>query len=223
MKPHSLLTTWSLLSLLLAACDPANLSEQDDHISHPLTAEKRLAIAVFDGPELSAFDQARAKRLAAEAQRRSAGSVEIMIHAKSGEEEAAKILAHHLLALFQHEGINDVQASVQVGESGDGSATVQVPLWEATVPTCGTFDRGLNPDHDNAPHSNWGCSVQRNAALMLQNPADLVRARESSGRDANRAADVLDKYARGEATGSAKEAKSTGSTSDVGSSSGSGK
>jgi pilus assembly protein CpaD len=53
---------------------------------------------------------------------------------------------------------------------------------------------------------------------MLQNPADLVRARDSSGRDANRAADVLLKYGKGQATSSEVEKQSSGSTSTVGSS-----
>ena len=223
MTKRILLPTLALIALLLSACEPANLAEHDGHIAHPLTAEKRMALAVLDGPELTAFDQTRVKRLAAESLRRSAGGIEIIIQAKSGEEEISKIFAHQLVSLFKHEGVNDVQASVQVGDNGDGSAVIQVPVWEAVVPTCGNFERGLNPDHDNAPHSNWGCSIQRNTALMLQNPADLIRARESTGRDANRAADVLDKYGRGEATGSAKESRSTGSTSDVGNSSGAGK
>jgi pilus assembly protein CpaD len=75
----------------------------------------------------------------------------------------------------------------------------------------------MNPDHTNAPNSNWGCSGQRDMALMIQNPADLVRAREASGRDANRSADVLGKYQRGEATSSAIENQTAGTTSSVGS------
>lgn len=59
-------------------------------------------------------------------------------------------------------------------------------------------------------------AVERNRAMMVQNPADLVRAREASGRDGNRATDVLGKYGRGEATGSAPEAMAAGSVSSVG-------
>lgn len=59
-------------------------------------------------------------------------------------------------------------------------------------------------------------AVERNRAMMVQNPADLYHARQASGRDANRAVDVLGKYGRGEATGSAPEALSAGSVSTVG-------
>lgn len=56
-------------------------------------------------------------------------------------------------------------------------------------------------------------AVARNRAMMVQNPNDLVRARASSGRDANRSVDVLGKYGRGEATASASEAQGNTSTS----------
>jgi len=52
-------------------------------------------------------------------------------------------------------------------------------------------------------HAAQPSAVERNRAMMMQNPADLLRAREASGRDGNRAADVLARYGRGEATGSA--------------------
>ena len=49
-------------------------------------------------------------------------------------------------------------------------------------------------------------AVERNRAMMVQNPADLYRARDASGRDGNRAVDVLAKYGRGEPTASSGEA-----------------
>lgn len=67
-----------------------------------------------------------------------------------------------------------------------------------------------------ADYSAQPSAVERNRAMMVQNPADLVRAREASGRDANRSIDVLGKYGRGEATGSAPEAMANGSVSSVG-------
>ena len=223
MKSSLLLPVLACAAMGLAACDPAYLSQQDGHIAHPITAETRNALAVFDGPDLSEFDRDRLKRLAAQSLRRGAGAVDIVVESKASGEDVAKNLAAQMVAVLKREGVRTVKSSVVITESGDGSATVKVPVWEAVAPECGAFERGLNPDHDNAPHSNWGCSIQRNTALMVQNPADLVRARESSGRDANRAADVLAKYGRGEATSSALESKTAGSTSDVGSSSGAGK
>ena len=219
-----------LPALLLAGCIddkilPADLSEHDYRIAHPITAEVKGAVAVFDRPAegeaLSAYDRDRLTRLGGEASRRGAGPVEVVAGAKAGEEAQALAFGALLAERIKAGGADVVNVRVAsgAGTPGDSVATVRVPVWDAVVPDCGTWDRGLNPDPANAPHSNWGCAVQRNKAMMLQNPADLVRAREPSGRDANRAADVLDKYGKGQATGSAQEQVKQGTTSTVGASS----
>lgn len=212
-----------MVALGLAACerDPAILAEQDYRIEHPLTAEKQTAVAVFDGPILTEFDHDRLKRLAAESIRRGAGTVQVVVQIAAGGEAEAAAAGDQVAELLRHEGVKaiDVGLRVETANAAGGGAPmeirVQAPVWVAVVPGCGTFERGMNPDYTNAPNSNWGCSIQRNTALMLQNPADLIRARESTGRDANRAADVLGKYGRGEATSSAPEAQTTGTTSTV--------
>ncbi|RAU20942.1 Type IV pili component [Paramagnetospirillum kuznetsovii] len=209
-----------LLTALATAC-AADMSEHDPHIAHPLTAEVKAAVAVFDRPEagtvLSEFDKARLFRLAAESLRRGAGPIVITLAAKPGEEATEQEFGRGLAETLRHAGAADIQTKVVVGgEAGAGVAEVRVPIWVAIVPECGTFERGIHPDYTNAPNSNWGCSLERNRGLMVQNPADLVRAREASGRDANRSGDVLGKYGRGEATGSASEDISAGTTSKVG-------
>lgn len=212
----------ALVLLLLTAC-AADMSEHDPRISHPLTAEQRTAVAMFDRPAeggaLSGFDRDRLVRLAGESLRRGTGPVQITVGAKPGEEAVEQEFAQTLASVLKNGGAADVQVKVVGGgDAGPGVdvAEVRVPIWVAVVPECGSFDRGVNPDQTNAPNSNWGCSLQRNKGLMVQNPADLIRAREASGRDANRSGDVLGKYGRGEATGSASESIKQGSTSSVG-------
>lgn len=213
--------------LLLAACGPADLAEQDYRLSHPIVVEEKAAVALFNRPApgrpLSEIDRNRLGRLAEEGLRRGAGPVDITVGALPGDEVAAKGFGDTLADVLRDWGVGAVSVKVLAGPDSvppPGTAQVRVPVWEARAPECGTFERGLNPDYSNAPHSNWGCSIQRNKALMVQNPADLVRARDSSGRDGWRADTVLEKYSRGEATGAAKEAASAGSTSNVGSSTG---
>lgn len=210
-----------LLPLLLAGC-PADMVEHDQRISHPLTAEQKSAVALFDradgGQGLSAFDRERLGRLATESLKRGAGPIQITIAAKPGDEALDRDFAQSLAGVLKDGGVAEVQVKVVTGTGQEpGLAEVRVPIWVAVVPECGSFERGITPDYTNAPNSNWGCAIQRNMGLMVQNPADLIRAREASGRDANRASDVLGKYGKGEATGSATEAKSSGSTSSVGS------
>ena len=212
-----------LLAPLLAAC-PADLSEHDYRLSHPIAVEEKAAVALFtrpaDGQTLPAADRDRLGRLAEESLRRGAGPIQITVGARPGDEEAAQAFGQSLADTLRAWGAGGVTVAVATGAEPvppAGIAQVRAPIWVAEAPECGTFERGLNPNQTNAPHSNWGCSIQRNKALMMQNPADLVRARDSSGRDANRATTVLDKYGKGDATGSTKEAISAGSTSSVGS------
>ncbi len=215
-------TSILLAMFLLTGC-AAQMVEHDAHIAHPVSAEVKAAVAIFDRPDgdapLSDFDKGRLGRLAAESLRRGAGPVQLTVGAKSGEEAAEQSFTRAVVDALKLAGVAEIQTKVVTGgDSGPaaGVAEVRVPIWVAIVPECGTFERGLNPDYSNAPHSNWGCSVERNRGLMVQNPADLVRARESTGRDANRSGDVLGKYGRGEATGSATEEVSAGTTSKVG-------
>lgn len=211
--------------LVLAGCG-ADLAQHDYRLSHPVAVENRSAVAVFDRPAdgqpLGPYDRDRLARLAAEHLRRGSGPVEVAAGAKPGEEEAAKVFVTQLAEALRAAGAQGVEAKVvvggpeQAGSPKPGEAVVRVPVWTAKVEECGSFERGLNPDYGNAPNSNWGCSIQRNRALMLQNPADLVRARDSTGRDGNRAADVLDKYGKGQATASQAEAGASAGVSTVG-------
>lgn len=89
---------------------------------------------------------------------------------------------------------------------------ILLPLALLPLAQSGCADNGIVwNDYGTQPSA-----VERNRAMMVQNKADLIRAREASGRDSNRAVDVLAKYGRGEATGSAPEALSGGSVSSVG-------
>lgn len=211
---------------LLGGC-AADLTQQDYRLAHPVAVEEKAAVALFarpaEGAALSPADRDRLGRLAEESLRRGAGTIEITAGARPGEEAAALAFAQTLADTLRAWGTGAVNVAVTGGADAappPGLAQVRVPVWEARVPECGKFERGLNPDYANAPHSNWGCSIQRNRALMVQNPADLVRARETSGRDGVRASTVLEKYGKGEATGAAKESISAGSASDVGASAG---
>ncbi len=224
MSPRVPRRASAVLGLLLLTACAADMSEHDVRISHPLTAEQRTAVAVFDRPAdgggLTNFDRDRLTRLAGESLKRGAGPVTVTIGAKPGEEAVEQDFAQTLAGVLKNGGAADVLIKVVAGgDSGPvvGAAEIRVPIWVAVVPECGSFERGITPDETNAPNSNWGCSIQRNRGLMVQNPADLIRAREASGRDANRSGDVLGKYGRGEATGSAAEPINSGTTSSVGS------
>lgn len=199
----------AILALLPVLAGCADLTKEDARLGHPVGVELRalhaeLVPETANGFSAGQTDQLR--RIAGEAQRRAAGAATV----SSGD----PAWSHRVAEQLRRNGAGTV-----IEAQGEGpAAAIDIPVWQAVPPTCGDFGEfGVNPDYDNAPNLNWGCSMQHNIAVMVQDPADLVRARTASGRDGNRSADVLDKYGRGQATSSAPEAPTkNSSTSSVG-------
>lgn len=183
----------ALILLPLAACAPVDLADHDPHQRYAVQVESRDAVARLTQP-LSATDRAALADLAGEFRRRSAGPVTLLAPSPAEAEKVAEILT----------GAGIPRASLRFA-TGAG-LEVRVPVWTAQVPECGQWPDRINPDWRNETTSHYGCAVTRNMGLMLSNPADLVRARELSGRDGERAVDVLTKYGQGKATGAAPEA-----------------
>ncbi|MBC7908511.1 MAG: CpaD family pilus assembly protein [Rhodospirillaceae bacterium] len=200
------------IPLAASACS-VDMANYDPHQRHEVTVESRKAIASIarpaEGQSLSATDAAVLSDLAAEHLRRGAGP---MVIAAGKDDEA---FARSLAARLAESGVPSERIQIATAEIS-GSATITVPVWVANVPECGQWPERINPDFRNENTYNFGCSVTRNIGLMVSNPADLVRARETSGRDANRSVDVLTKYGQGKATGSEAEAKPAGGLSSVG-------
>lgn len=187
---------------LLSGC--ADLAKEDPRLGHPIDVELRSLHAEITPETADGFTPPQAeqlRRIAGEAQRRAAGAATVA----SGD----PAWAHRVAEQLRRDGAAQVVEAAGVGPG----ASIDMPVWQAKPPSCGEFGEfGANPDYDNAPSLNWGCAMQHNIAVMTQNPADLMRARPESGRDGNRSADVLDKYGRGLATGSAPEAQATAAT-----------
>ncbi|MQX36031.1 CpaD family pilus assembly protein [Roseospira navarrensis] len=98
----------------------------------------------------------------------------------------------------------------------DGSLGLSYDAYVAVVPNCGDWSghTGLNPR--NAPHSNFGCAVNRNVGLMLSDPGDLVDPRSLGSVDGARQALVVTKYRAGAATDAAIPRSESGSLTGIG-------
>ncbi|OJX77717.1 CpaD family pilus assembly lipoprotein [Magnetospirillum sp. 64-120] len=189
--------------LMLGACAQPQTSAFDAHQRFRNSVESRELTASFAASELGSADRAALRDMAREYTRRGAAPVAV---SGPGADQVAGVLRAY-----------GVPADKLVVKTAEGPATtVAVPVWVAVVPDCGRWDQDLTSDFANQNTDNFGCAVTRNIGLMVSDPADLVRARDTSGRDANRAADVLGKYGQGKATSSAAETNSTGTLSSVG-------
>ena len=186
-----------LALLLLAGCaDPAR---EDPRLAHPIDVELRTLHAEIAPEATDGFSppqREQLRQIAGESQRRAAGAATVA----SGD----PAWAHRVAEQLRRDGAGQVVEAQGAGPA----AAIDMPVWQAKPPPCGDFSEfDLQPDYDNEPDPNWGCAMQHNIAAMVQNPADLKRARPASGRDGNRSTDVLGKYGRGLATSSAAEAQ----------------
>ena len=187
----------AILALLPVLAGCADLAKENEQLSHPIGVELRSLHAELVPETANGFSAAQTEQLrqiAGEAQRRAAGAATVS--------SINPAWSHRVAEQLRRNGAGTV-----IEAQGEGvAATIDMPIWQAVPPTCGNFGEfGMNPDYDNEPNRNWGCAIQHNIAVMVQNPADLTQARSASGRDGNRSADVLDKYGKGLATGSAPE------------------
>lgn len=206
------------LALSVAGCSGSDMAEHDYRQHFPVAVSKHDAVAVVVAPAagqgLAVADRTILDQLGREHIRRGAGPVAVAVG--TANTDAAKAAARAFggeVAAALHLPAGEVALTLVVGAKPlPGTAVVTVPVWVADLPSCGTWDRQPTPDFDNGTTPNFGCATQRNIGLMVQDPADLVRMRDLTGRDANRAVDVIDKYDKGAATGAAKEAGSNVST-----------
>ncbi len=86
--------------------------------------------------------------------------------------------------------------------SANGPIVISYDTLEVTVPDCGIWDKESSHDETNTSSLNFGCSLQRNFGLMLDDPRDLLEPRRTTAtHDATRSSVVLEKYRAGEVTG----------------------
>lgn len=193
-----------LAVLALSACAGGDMADYDHRERFATTVESRSASATIarpaEGAALAATDAQVLRDLAAEHLRRGAAPVVIEI----GKDDAP--FGETVVARLVEAGIPRDRIQITAAGEPAATATVRVPIWVANVPECGRWEERISPDFRNENTWNFGCSVTRNIGLMVSNPADLVRAREASGRDGNRAVDVLTKYGEGKPTASGAEA-----------------
>jgi pilus assembly protein CpaD len=100
--------------------------------------------------------------------------------------------------MLRHLARSEVLLGVDPEAAMNDEVTVSYLMHTAIAPECGYWhdDQGFNDDNDNS--DNFGCATQRNMALMVANPGDLVQPQPFSTRDAERTAAIIQAYRAGE-------------------------
>lgn len=94
------------------------------------------------------------------------------------------------------------------GYSGEartsGGLRLAFASYVASVPGCDSYQdwsQDLSVTVNNTPYPSFGCATQQNIAAMAADPRDLIEARPMDPRDSTRRGTVVDKYRKGEETG----------------------
>lgn len=136
-----------------------------------------------------------------------AGAVADFIHSGSGsfdivvpagvDDAAAKAETLRRFAIGAGARADEVQARLS-DVAGGAPIVVSYERYVATPPNCGptTDNAAYNPR--NLPQDSFGCVTQNNLAVMVSNPADLVRARRETPPDPTLRASGVRAYREGE-------------------------
>ena len=132
---------------------------------------------------------------------------QLLIRAPSGgpNETAAMRAYDDVRAAMRHAGIKPSAVAVQpYYAGGDAAAPLRLSYLKvvAIPPDCPDWSENIARDPQNMPWTNMGCATQRNLAVAVANPQDLVEPRGETPRPSERRDVVWGKYVNGGVTGS---------------------
>lgn len=169
--------------------EPANLSLRIAAGTYGLTPGQRAqAIDFFRGYRVTG---SRAGRLA------------IGVPSGGPNDVAAVRALADLREIVRDAGISELDITVRPYRAGrDASAPISISYgrFVAEAPDCGAWPDNLADDRRNLPYANFGCASQRNLAVQVANPADLLGPRVMAPSAAERRDTVYDKYIKGQPT-----------------------
>jgi pilus assembly protein CpaD len=196
--------SWTLLDPeerhpILVSQQPANLSLHVASASQGLTPVQRARVMEFVSRSKVGDE----------------GNSRFVISAPGGSanESAAMDAAEEVRQLMLAGGYSETAIAVEPYRASGGEAPLRVSYlrYVAEAPDCGQdWSQNLAANYQNTPYPNFGCAAQRNLAVMVANPADLLGPRTMTIRDSNRRDVAFAKYVKGDQTGASVEAATIG-------------
>ncbi len=181
--------------------------------------ETTLDLAVYSGSSgLNPSQRAQLYDFLADYKQQSAD--QLLVRAPSGgPNEAAAMRAYDdVRAAMRHVGIKPSAVVVQPYYfGGDPAAPIRVSFLQvvAVPPDCPDWSENIARDPQNMPFTNMGCATQRNLAVAVANPRDLIDARGETPRSSERRDVVWSKYVNGQPTISKRAPSEHANASEV--------
>ena len=136
-----------------------------------------------------------------------AGRMAIGVPSGGANDVAVMRALADLRVIVRDAGIAETDVTVRPYRAGrDASAPINIAYarFVAEAPDCGAWPDNLASDRRNLPYANFGCASQRNLAVQVANPADLLGPRTTTPSYAERRDVVFDKYIKGQPTPATK-------------------
>ncbi|MBL4908294.1 MAG: hypothetical protein JKX94_12635 [Sneathiella sp.] len=104
--------------------------------------------------------------------------------------------ADHVVSLLENLGIEPTQIRLTPFEANEipSTVTIRVDQFLLNLAECTDWSNGNLINSSNRNSSNLGCSVDRNLALTLVNPRDLVRGRSLDMASGQTAVNAVRRY-----------------------------
>ncbi len=137
------------------------------------------------------------------------GNSRVVMHVPKGG--ANDIAVEHAVGELRHiaSDLGFAETSIELRAHQTGRHTsppirVSYTRYVAQGPDCGYWPKDLGNNSKNVTYSDFGCSDQKNLAVMVSNPADLDGPRTMTPRSSARRDIAWDKFKKGESTISTK-------------------
>ncbi len=213
----------ALLPIAMAGCEHDQVGTQvagwqllDPAQRHPILVSQRpatLNLRVASGSDgLTPAQRGRVLDFVSSSRATDSGNSRFVISAPGGSENegAAMEAADEVRRLMLSVGYSETSIAVEAYHADRGEAPLRLTYmrYVADAPDCGhDWSQNLARNYQNTPYPNMGCSAQRNLAVEVANPADLLGPRTMTARDANRRDDMYGKYVAGQPLSAAAEAE----------------
>lgn len=176
----------------------------DSHEINVVQTGERMEVQVAAGDAMLApGSRADVSRFAGSYLRWGAGPIVMSTPSGGGNADSAALVAQQIRLALAEDG---VPYSAIAGATYDGSGSEQPVVisftrYEAQAPECAPlWEQDLAHQSNNQPWESFGCATQANLAAMIENPRDLLMARDEEPRDSGRRGAVMNAYRQGQQT-----------------------
>lgn len=235
-QPWRLALALTLAGLALGGCNTARQVDvtesipNDYRLRHPISIQEAdRSLDLFIGTArggLEAQQQAEVMAFAQNWRNEATGGIIVDVPSGTANARAAADAMREIKSIFGAAGVPPRSVAIRpyrpVSEVQLATIKLRYPKIIASAGPCGMWPEDLGPTWrnpiytENRPHSNFGCSNQRNLAAMVANPADLAQPRAEAPPYTGRRMFAYEKYRKGELTAQNHPDTERAKLSDVG-------